>query len=426
MNRRHKYGHRKRAASLALGLCIIAATGTGALAQEERGGAPGDWLSNYATARTIGVGGAFVSVADEPIGALWNPAALTQVFQNVIFVETSRLFEETSINSLSFGTPERRVLPGFGITIISLNSGMFERTNELNDITGEFREGETAFLLSASKSITRRIALGANVKVIRQKIDEFSASGAGVDFGLLFHLLPSVTIGASILNIGGPGLTLRETEETYPLDYRGGLTVRFLAGRGLVTTEFASRSGYETKFHAGTEFWAHPMLALRVGYNDTYFAGGASFAFSSGIRIDYGMSDHLLGVTHRIGLSYGFGGFYARSEADPPVFSPIGAQSVTRFDLEARTKADAVSWSLDIVDKSGRTVRRFSGRGLPPAHVMWDGKNETGMPLADGIYKYQLIVIDAEGRRTVGRQRSVEIMTGGPQGDVPIIIGENE
>ncbi|TFG63981.1 MAG: hypothetical protein E4H28_05750, partial [Gemmatimonadales bacterium] len=282
MNRRHKYGLRKRAASLALGLCIIAATGTSALAQKESGGAPGDWLSNYATARTIGVGGAFVSIADEPIGIIWNPAALTQVFQNVIFVESARLFEETSINSLSFGTPERRVLPGFGITIISLNSGTFVRTNELNDVTGEFNEGETAFLLSASKSVTKRFALGANVKIIRQNIDEFSASGAGVDLGVIFHALPSLTIGASTLNIGGPGLTLRETEETYPLNFRGGVTLRFLGGQGLVTTEFASRSGYDTQFYAGTEFWVHSMLALRMGYNDSYFAGGASFAFSNG------------------------------------------------------------------------------------------------------------------------------------------------
>ena len=424
MNRRHTYKHRRRAASLALGLCIIAATGTGVLAQEETGGAPGDWLSRYATARTVGFGGAFVAVADEPIGALWNPASLTQVYQNMIFVETARLFEETTINSLSFGTPERRVMPGFGITIVSLNSGTFERTNELNDVTGEFGEGELAFVLSASKSVSQKFSLGANIKLIRQKIDEFSASGAGVDLGLLFHLLPSVTVGASVLNIGGPSLTLRETEETYPIDYRGGLTLRFLAGRGMITTEISSRPDYETKFHAGTEFWAHSMLALRVGYNDRYFSGGAGFALPNGIRIDYGMSDHLLGVTHRIGLSYGFGGFYASSQADPPVFSPIGAQSVTRFDLEARTKAEAVSWSLDIVDKSGQIVRRFSGAGLPPAHVMWDGKNETGMPLADGVYTYQLVVIDAEGRKVVGRKRSVEITTAGPQGDVPIIIGD--
>jgi len=424
MNRRHTYRHRRRAASLALGLCLIAATGTGALAQDEQGGAAGDWLSHYATARSVGFGGAFVAVADEPISALWNPASLTQVFQNMIFVETARLFEETTINSLSFGTPERRVMPGFGITVISLNSGTFERTNELNDVTGEFGEGELAFVLSASKSVSQRFSLGANIKLVRQKIDEFSASGAGVDLGALYHLLPSLTIGASALNIGGPGLTLRETKETYPVDYRGGITLRFLAGRGMITTEISSRPDYDTNFHAGTEFWVHTMLALRVGYNDKYFAGGAGFAFPNGMRIDYGMSDHLLGVTHRIGLSYGFGGFYASSQADPPVFSPIGAHSVTRFDLEARTKADATSWSLDIVDKSGQTIRRFSGAGLPPAHVMWDGKNETGMPLADGVYTYQLVVIDAEGRKVVGRKRSVEITTAGPQGDVPIIIDE--
>lgn len=424
MNRLHKTGHGRCALSLVLGLCIIAAAGTGINAQEENGGAPGDWLSNYSSARTIGIGGAFCSVADEPIGILWNPASLTQVFQNVIFVETARLFEETTMNSLSFGSPERRLLPGFGLTIISLNSGSFEKTNELNDVVGEFSEGETAFLLSASKSISKRFALGANIKLVRQNIDEFSDAGAGLDMGVLFHALPSVTLGASVLNIGGPGLTLRDTEETYPADYRGGATFRFLAGRALVTADISSRPDYGTKFHAGTEFWAHSTLAIRAGYSDSYFAGGASFAFTNGIRIDYGMSDHLLGLTHRVGLSYGFGGFYARSEAEPPVFSPIGAQSVTRFDLEARTKADAVGWTLAIIDKSDQVVRSFSGPGLPPAHVMWDGKNETGMPLADGIYTYQLIVTDAEGRKTAGRKRTVEIMTAGPQGEVPIIVGE--
>lgn len=424
MNRMHTYGIKRCAASLALGLCILAVTGTGALAQKEQGGAPGDWLSNYSTARTMGIGGAFVSVANEPVGTVWNPAALSQVYQNVIFVETARLFEETTINTLSFGTPERSFLPGFGLTMISFGTGTFEKTNELNDVVGEFEERETAYLLSASKSVSKRIALGASLKIIRQSIDEFNASGAGADIGVLFHALPSVTIGASVLNVGGPGLTLRETEENYLSDYRGGVTFRFLGGRAMLTTEIAGRSDYGTKFHAGTEFQVHPMLALRMGYNDTYFSGGASFEFADGIRFDYGMSDHLLGMVQRVGLSYGFGGFYARSQADPAVFSPIGAQSVTRFDLEARTKAEAVGWSLDIIDKSDQLVRRFRGAGKPPAHVMWDGKNESGMPLADGVYRYQLVVTDADGRKAAGKQRTVEITTAGPQGDVPIIVGE--
>ena len=51
---------------------------------------------------------------------------------------------------------------------------------------------------------------------------------------------------------------------------------------------------------------------------------------------------------------------------------------------------------------------------------MWDGKDETGLPLADGLYRYQLVVIDVEGREFIGHKSTVEITTGGPQGSVPV------
>ena len=50
------------------------------------------------------------------------------------------------------------------------------------------------------------------------------------------------------------------------------------------------------------------------------------------------------------------------------------------------------------MDKTDRIVRRFGGKGEPPAHVMWDGKDEAGLPLPDGAYHYVLTVNDAEGR----------------------------
>lgn len=413
-------------AVLVLSTGMLTACATSAHAEDQNGGAPGDWLSNYAGARTMGLGGAFVAVADEPLGVIWNPACLTQVFQYTIHFETARYFEDTSINGLSFATPERRVMPGFGFTVLSMRSGEFERTNELNDVMGTFSEGEMAFLLSASKSLSRRLALGANLKITRQSIDEFDASGIGADLGLLLKVVPSVTVGASLLNVGGPSLTLRETEETYPAEFRGGIAFHFLAGRALVTADVNYNADTGTRLHAGSEFWIHPAMALRLGYADQNVAGGVSVNFAQGIRLDYGMMDQFLGVIHRIGISYRFGGFYADSEAVPPAFSPLGTVSVTKFHLEAKTKAEAIGWSLDIVDKSNRVVRKFSGKGLPPAHVMWDGKDETGLPLADGMYKYKLVVIDAEGRETVGRERSVEITTSGPQGDVPIIISDGK
>jgi hypothetical protein len=66
-------------------------------------------------------------------------------------------------------------------------------------------------------------------------------------------------------------------------------------------------------------------------------------------------------------------------------------------------------------------VRTFGGKGLPPAHLLWDGKDETGLPLPDGVYHYQLVVNDTEGRRVVGPVRKVEILTSGPQGSVPVV-----
>jgi hypothetical protein len=414
------------AAASVLCLVLITVFATAAPAQEQDGGAPGDWLSRYSTARTLGIGGAFVAAADEPLGALWNPACLTQVYQNAIHFETARLFEETSINGLSFASPERRILPGFGFTLLSLSSGEFERTNELNDVIGSFEEGDMAFLITASKSLSSRLAVGANIKIIRQSVDEFKGSGVGGDVGLLFDVLPTLRFGVSMLNIGGPNLTLRETEEQFPSEYRGGASLRVLSGRGLITTELAYHDWYGTRFHGGTEFWVHPTMALRVGYSDEYLTGGFSFRLANGVQFDYGAGDHILGMSHRFGVSYRFGGFFASSEAVPPVFSPLGTQSVTKIHLKSNTKADASLWRLHIVDKSSTVVRRFSGKGIPPAHVMWDGKDETGLPLPDGSYKYRLVVMDTEGRELVGPERIVEIMTSGPQGEVPIIISDQE
>jgi hypothetical protein len=403
--------------ALALGLTITGVTTV--RAEDQTGGVPGDWLANYMGARTAGFGGSFVAMANEPLGVVWNPAGLSYMSQNEVYLETSRLFEDTSINGISFGMPARR-FPSFGVTILNLRSGNFERTSDLNEPLGEFAESDMAFYLSASKSITTKFAVGTNVKVVRQSVETFDGTGVGFDLGAIYKLTPGLRLGASVMNLGGPNLTLRDIDEEFPVEFRGGFALQFFHGRGMITGEFDHRSGPGAIFRAGTEFWVYRSVALRFGYAHTYPAGGFSYRFTPNARFDYAATDNELGVTHRFGISYRFGGFFASSEAVPPVFSPIGQQSVTKFHLKAKTKADAASWRLEIVDKSNQVVRRFGGKGVPPAHVMWDGKDESGLPLPDGIYHYQLVVLDKEGREFVGHQRKVEITTEGPQGSVPV------
>jgi len=390
-----------------------------ATAADQSAGVTGDWLARYTDARSLGLGGAFVALADEPLGTLWNPAGLSLLYQNEAHFETARLYEDTGLYGFGFAMPSRH-LPSFAVSILSLNSGNFDRTDELNDPLGSFSETDLALLLSASKSFSPRFAMGASLKVVRQSVEEFGATGVGGDIGLMYDLTPSLRVGASVLNVGGPNLSLRTTQETFPVHYRGGLAARVLNGKGLLSGEIDQTDVTGLTMHVGGEYWLYPQVAVRFGYNDDSPSGGMSYRFPSGFEVRYALTDDDLGMTHRLGVSYRFGGFFANSEADPEVFSPLGERSVTKIQLKSKTKANTEEWSLDIQDKTNHVVRRFGGKGAPPAHVMWDGKDESGLALPDGNYTYELTVKDDEGRTITGRSRRVEITTGGPQGNVPV------
>lgn len=418
MNRLHALGHRTAALGMSIGITLGVAYP--AFAQEGSAGAPGEWLARYTSARTLGMGSAFVASADDPLGILWNPAGLSSMNQNELRFENARMFEQTSINAFGFAVPGSW-LPSLGVSVLSLSSGEFERTNELNDALGSFREGQTAYLFTMAKSFSPKFALGANLKLAQQTVEDFSGGGFGVDLGGNFALTPGLRIGASVMNIGGPSISLRGTSEAWPTLIRGGAALSLFSGRGLVAAEVDQSKGLGARFHAGAEYWIQSAVALRVGVDDSHGTGGFSYRFSPQYALDYGVADHPLGMTHRVGVAYRFGGFFASSNAEPSVFSPTGEHAVTRISLNARTKAETKLWTLDIVNKTDETVRRFGGEGLPPSHLQWDGKDENGLPLADGTYRYMLTVQDAVGRSVTGPMRELVISTGGPQGKVPLV-----
>lgn len=409
---------RFRVAGVLLGAALSIAPPAAAAPQDA--GLPGEWLARYASARTLGLGGAYVATANDPLGVLWNPAGLSYMNQNEVRLENARLFEGTSVNAAGFAVPGSR-WPSLGVAMVSLGSGDFERTNDMNDALGTFREGQTAYLLTASKALTPTFALGANFKLVQQTIESFSGGGFGVDAGMLVRVTPQLGFGLALQNLGGPSIQLRDVAETYPTAVRGGASLSVLGGRGLIAAEVDQLKGLGTRVHGGVEYWIQPGLGLRMGADENGGSGGFSYRFLPQYQLDYAAANHPLGLTHRVGLGVRFGGFFASSAADPAVFSPTGEHAVTRISLNSRTKADPATWSLEILSKSDEVVRRFGGQGQPPSHLQWDGKDETGLPLADGVYRYNLVVKDAVGRTVAGPTRTIEISTGGPQGTVPLV-----
>ncbi|MCP4573794.1 MAG: hypothetical protein GY838_15655 [bacterium] len=402
-------------------LLTVLVAGTVARAEDPDGGWAGDWLINYQSARAVGLGGSFVGLADEPTGMAWNPAGMTQLSRNEVFLETSRYFEGTSINTLGFAVPGTRY-PTLGLSILALRTDEFEKTNDVNDTMGSFDYGETAYLLSASHNVHRRVALGANLRIVHHSIDEFSATGAGLDLGVLVKAGETVRVGLSALNLGGPNLELRDTKESYPEVIRAGTAVDVLDGRGLVTAELQRIGDFRTSLRGGGEYFITRTIALRAGYDGYNPVGGFSVDLPRDLRLDYGAGNHDLGVIHRFSVSWRFGGFYAKSQASNEIISPLGSKSATRFDLAARTRHDIESWRLEISDHGGRIVRTFGGRGTPPGHLMWDGKTGGGIPLPDGSYDYRLVVTDLGGLVTNGESRSIGIDTKARTISVPVQV----
>jgi len=412
--------HRVNQVGLAVLAALILSVAPAYGDEAENAGAPGSWLSNFVSARAVGLGGAFVGCADDASAVIWNPAGLATLVPNELRFETARLFEDTSVYDFNFAVPGSK-LPTFGLSIVTLQSGSFDRTNELNDPLGSFNEGETAYIFTVARNLSPRLALGTNIKMVHQSVEDYSANGFGFDLGAIYDVTPTLKVGASLINLGGPNMTLRDTKETYPVEFRGGFSATVFRGRGLISFEADQSQGPGLRLRGGTEYWVQPALALRLGVDDQQPAGGLSYRFSGRYQFDYGALDSPLGMTHRLGLTYRFGGFFASAKAEPQIFSPTGETAVTNIQLNARTKANPESWTLTLVNKAEQVVRVFGGKGAPPSHLLWDGKDETGLPLSDGIYRYTLSVRDAEGLEIDSQTQAVEIYTGGPQGSVPVI-----
>jgi hypothetical protein len=58
----------------------------------------------------------------------------------------------------------------------------------------------------------------------------------------------------------------------------------------------------------------------------------------------------------------------------------------------------------------GQLVRRFQGKGQPPASIRWNADDAIGNPCAVGLYTYRLIVTDAAGNQSWTEWQHLEIL----------------
>lgn len=156
-------------------------------------------------ARAIGMGGAYVSLANDATALYWNAAGVAEAEKNMLAVAHTNWIAESKFDfaavvfSLgSFGT--------LGLSYTSLSMpDMKVRTIEMQEGTGEFfSAGDLSVGISYARKITDRFSLGVTAKYIQQKIWHQSANGFAIDAGTTFRtdLLNGLVIGAAVSNFG--------------------------------------------------------------------------------------------------------------------------------------------------------------------------------------------------------------------------------
>lgn len=162
------------------------------------------FLSIPVGARALGMGGAFVAVANDASAMYWNPSGMTGIGQSeAVFTHAAWLADiDFNYGGVAIPMGEGGVV---GVSFTSLSMEEMERTTEDNpEGTGQFfSAGSFAVSVSYANKLTEWFSIGGSVKYVNEHIWNSNATGFAIDVGTLFTTpFPGLKFGVAITNFG--------------------------------------------------------------------------------------------------------------------------------------------------------------------------------------------------------------------------------
>jgi long-subunit fatty acid transport protein len=170
----------------------------------KRGTVAAPFLSIGQGTRAMGMGSAFVAVADDPSALYWNPAGITKVQRAGFLVDHTEWIADLKYNFLGF-TYNMGNLGTIGASFTTSDYGdMDVRTVDQPEGTGEtFSVRDAAFSLAWAIQLTDNFAIGFNPKFIYQGIWKMSATAIALDMGVQYVTpFDGIVLAMSISNFG--------------------------------------------------------------------------------------------------------------------------------------------------------------------------------------------------------------------------------
>lgn len=318
-----------RAGMLCVGMMLATVSGIGSASAGDKFAA--EFLKIGVGARALGMGGAFVAIADDASAAYWNPAGLSLLTQREgLLMHASQFGNVVAQNTGTFVLPldgARRSSIGISVLHLSVDDirvtkdakiGVDENGHPILDPSRIYLDSayDLGLFLTYGKEINPAWRWGVNIKLVRQSlVNSGSSFGIGADLGLMYQPDERLRLGARLADATTTAIFwdsgLKETVSptlilgvaaTQPLDaLSGALTVAVDVGLGFESQDGDQfRSGAVSgNVQAGAEYWYKETVALRLGADAGNFTAGAGVRWEQ-FGVDYAFMDHDLDGTHRV------------------------------------------------------------------------------------------------------------------------------
>ncbi len=301
-----------RIQNLSVGILFLGLfTSTSVVAQEESssldeetitrvGTTAAQFLKLGAGARAIALGGAYVAEASDMSSVYWNPAGFARLTGSHLQLSNTQYLADINYNFAAFGT-SMAPFGSMGLSLLIVDSGdMPVRTELQPEGTGEqFNTLSFALQLTYARNLSEQFSIGANVKMVQERIWHSTASSIAFDIGTLFTTpFQSLRLGASMSNIGpkmridgrdilfseDPSPNTTGTAEivnaqyrtdgfSMPLIFRVGLAwdaVDTGTHRIVLTSDAAHPNDNAEYINAGAEYMFRDLIAFRAGYRNLF------------------------------------------------------------------------------------------------------------------------------------------------------------